>query len=252
MTELLYMNRFEHRWLLEEKHRGTKTPYFYFDCARIARGEPLDYVIGSTPFLGCTVGLEYRPLIPRPETEHWAERLTAKMHQRTGPLRVLDLFAGSGCVGLAVLKRVPTATVTFGELDSAALVQIKKNIARNNLSLARTRIVKTDVFSNIRGRYDYIAANPPYISPSRSTYLQRSVARWEPRPALFARDNGLFFIKKFLDEAPRYLRPGGTLVVEFDTWQKPALEHFLREQRPVLDMHFQYDQYGRWRTLWGT
>jgi HemK-like putative methylase len=239
----------EHHWLLKEKHHGVKTPRFYFDCARLTRGEPLDYIIGFSPFLDCAIGLEYRPLIPRPETEYWTEKLIAEMRERRRPLRVLDLFAGSGCIGIAILKHASAATVDFGELDTAAVTQIEKNIARNELPSHRARVIQTDIFSHIHGRYNYIVANPPYISPSRLNRVQHSVAAWEPPTALFARGDGLFFIKKLLREAPRHLRPHGTLVIEFDSRQKPAIARFIREQCVALSVRFERDQYGRWRTL---
>ncbi len=89
-------------WLLREKYQGVKTDAFFEDCARLKNGEPLAYIIGSIPFLNTTIFLDAHPLIPRPETEFWVEKAIAHMNVRA-PLRILDLCAGSGCIGVAVL-----------------------------------------------------------------------------------------------------------------------------------------------------
>lgn len=140
------------------------------------------------------------------------------------PLRILDLFSGSGCVGIALLKHLPRVTVDFAEKDLKLCGQIRKNILlNNNIDTTRTRIIQTDVFSNITDSYDYIFANPPYISLTKKDAVQDSVLFHEPPEALFADDSGLFFIKKLLREAHTHLNPGGALYVEFGEGQKGAV-----------------------------
>ena len=93
-------------WLLKEKYNGIKDPSFYKDCQRLKDGEPLGYVIGQVPFLNTIIHLDSKPLIPRVETEYWVERAIEVIVKQASsvekPLRVLDLCAGSGCIGVAV------------------------------------------------------------------------------------------------------------------------------------------------------
>lgn len=201
--------------LLSEKYNGVRTPDFDADCMRLKRGEPLAYVIGWTPFLDCRIYLDSRPLIPRPETEFWIEEALTEIQKKEAP-RVLDLFAGSGAIGVAVLAHVPDARVDFGEIDSAHLPTIEKNITENGIEIGRARIIETDVWSNIKDTYDFILTNPPYIAKERVGRVQDSVLAHEPHLALFADNEGFRFIEETLSEARAHLTPLGLLFVEHE------------------------------------
>ncbi|MEX2008271.1 MAG: RsmD family RNA methyltransferase, partial [Candidatus Spechtbacterales bacterium] len=124
----------ERSWLLAEKYHGEETPDFFADVERLKEGEPLAYVIGTVPFLGCTIDLSYRPFIPRPETEWWLEKALTVIKERTPnatSLRLLDVFSGSGAIGVAAARHLPGAHVDFSEQDPRLVKQIKKNIALN-------------------------------------------------------------------------------------------------------------------------
>lgn len=217
---------------------------------RMEEEEPLDYVIGSVEFLGCTIDLSLKPLIPRPETEYWVERalaaLKSKIQNPKPKISCLDIFAGSGCIGIAVLKHVSNAYVVFAEKDKKFLGQIKKNLALNKVSSDRYQLVQSDIFSHVKGRYDVIFANPPYLATTRKRFIQQSVLDWEPRGALFAGKDGLLYIRKFLQSAKKYLNLGGTIYMEFDSFQKGAIAKLLKK---FSWKHFEFfkDQYGKWR-----
>src|SRR4051812_44190308 len=105
--------------LIRDKYQGNdRDERFDADCARLAEGEPLDYVIGWIPFLDLRIRLDSHPLIPRPETEWWTNELIAHLHERFGDsaFAFLDLRAGSGAIGLSVLSTFPNAEVSFAEL----------------------------------------------------------------------------------------------------------------------------------------
>lgn len=166
------MNRDE-QWLLKEKYGGVENDLsadqsagFEADCQRLAASEPLGYVIGQVPFLDCEIWLDSHPLIPRPETEYWVEKAISNIRtsakgspSQTGEgepfaIRVLDLCAGSGAIGVAVAKAVPEAQVTFAEIDTAHLPTIKKNIETNlsvnrKVSHGRFQVIQSDLFNSL-------------------------------------------------------------------------------------------------------
>lgn len=230
----------EIQWLLKEKHKGVATKNFYKDVKRIERGEPVDYVIGFTEFLGCKIDLSKRPLIPRPETEYWVKKVIEEI--KPG-LKVLDVFSGSGCVGIGVAKNVYCATVCLAEKDKKLMSQIRINLKINKI---KGKAVQSDIFSKIKGKYDYIFANPPYIPVPRKSKIQKSVLKYEPKNALFGGEDGLKYIKIFLKQAPKFLNHGGKIFMEFDSIQKKAIEKLLKNLG-YKNFNFNKDQFGRWR-----
>lgn len=239
----------EIQWILQEKYGGRECPEFFADVERLKEGEHVDYIIGFASFLDCRINLGSHPLIPRPETEHWTEQVIADLlcHSLApSSLHVLDLFAGSGCIGIAILAHVPFATVDFAEKEERHLKQIEENAKENGIDPARFCVAQSDVFSNISRKYNLIVANPPYIAKSRREEVQQSVLLQEPHEALFAGEDGLAFVRLLIENTPDYLEVGGSLVFEFDDWQKPIIEElFSQSQFSLWQTH--KDQYGAWR-----
>src|SRR3989344_8022112 len=126
--------------------------------------EPEAYKLGWVPFLGLKIWLDSRPLIPRPETEWWTEKLLQNVRHRKSYIRFLDLCAGSGAIGCAALKYLPDAEVWFEEVDPAHESTIMKNVAENGLDAPRAHICIGDLFTHFPTdlSFDVIAANPPY------------------------------------------------------------------------------------------
>jgi HemK-like putative methylase len=231
---------------LRDKYGGKRTTAAKRDIARLQQGEHVSYVIGWTPFVGCRVDLSQKPLIPRPETEYWTEK-AIDMIRASGIARpsVLDLFCGSGCIGLAVLKHLSAARVEFADINSKYLAGIKKSIRASEVTGRRARYTTSDVFAGVGNReYDFILANPPYI-PTKGRAVAKSVLAQEPRPALFAGKDGLKYIYKLLREGKRHLKTGGVMIVEFDPPQKRAIGAYARARG--WNAKFLKDQHGRWR-----
>lgn len=237
-------------WLLAEKYGGEKTFEFERDKRRLTDGEPITYVIGFSDFLGCRIDLSCRPLIPRPETEYWVEKMIARIREESAgkPIRCLDIFSGSGCIGIALLKHLPNAAVDFADTDPSCLEQIQINLEKNTITPERVRIIRSDVFGNIDGSYDYIFANPPYIAENRKDRVEASVLRHEPAQALWGGEDGLQYVRPLLQEASQYLTPDGVLAMEFDDTQKEAIADYITEKTPLRGEFFK-DQYGSWRWL---
>jgi release factor glutamine methyltransferase len=211
----------EETWLLKEKYNGEETDGFSADCERLREGVPLAYVIGYVPFLDTTISLDSHPLIPRPETEFWTSRAIELMKKHTA-LKVLDLCAGSGCIGVSVLKALPHAFVDFAEIDEAHHETISKNIVQNGIDVARSRIFGGDLFEHIADRYDAILSNPPYIDPHIDR-AEDSVKRYEPHAALYGGKDGLEFITRILTDAQSHLLEAGILFMEHEPEQEAAI-----------------------------
>lgn len=217
--------------LRREKYDGNPDADMSADIARLSGGEPLAYVIGNVPFLGVSVELFSHPLIPRPETEWWTEELINHINEKTiiknatiyssvstdtkKEVRVLDLCAGSGAIGLALLKHCPNVQVSFGELMEEHEAVIRKSIEKNVLDAARADIRIGDLFAPFKGEtFDIIATNPPYIPHTRE--LEQSVTQFEPSEALFSGINGLDLIRRIYTDISVYLNPRGEVWMECD------------------------------------
>ena len=241
----------EESWLLAEKYGNVPCVAYERDRSRLAKGEPLGYVIGSVPFLNCTFDLSLRPHIPRPETEFWTEQMVKHLRDDSREhIRCLDMFAGSGCIGVAVLAHLPRVTVTFADVSVRCVRQIKKNIEQNTIEASRAEVIRSDLFSGLNGcRYDYIFANPPYLSRKGRHRIDSAVLSYEPHLSLFAGDNGLSLIRRFLEEAGDHLVPGGMIVMEFDDIQRDMVQK-IAHYYGFMHADFQKDQYGLWRFVW--
>jgi release factor glutamine methyltransferase len=236
----------DEQWLLREKFGGEKSAAFFAACERLTAGEPLAYLIGHVPFLGCTIHLDSHPLIPRSETEFWAERFIMELQKRQEDVtarqpHILDLCAGSGCIGVAVAKQVPVARVDFAEVDARHLPTITKNLEVNDIDPTRTTIIKSDLFSNITNRYTHILTNPPYIDPSLDR-AEPSVKTYEPHNALYGGQSGLVYISAILAGAASHLSPSGQLWLEHEPEQTTAIHAMAEINNFTISTH--QDQYG--------
>ena len=139
-------------WLLQERYQGRLTKAAKKDIARLKAGEPVDYLIGFVEFAGCKIDLSSKPLIPRPETEHWILLAIEEIKKyRSSPkrdlsIRCLDMFSGSGCIGIAVLKHIFQAHVDFAENEKKFLQQIQLNLKKNRISRKRFRVFQSNIF----------------------------------------------------------------------------------------------------------
>lgn len=233
------------QWITREKYQDKLAKGLEMDIQRLKQGEPVDYIIGFSEFLGCKIDLSFRPLIPRPETEHWVAEAISTLKEKNSSL-CLDLFAGSGCIGLAILKNIPGAIVHFADVEPLTLKQIKKNLRINNIKEKRFRIFNSNLFSRIRDQYDCILANPPYVS--REVSLSSSVEHFEPSKALRAGKDGLKYIRPLLFQAKTFLRKDGFLYMEFGAGQKTVIGQIARKVG-WSRRSFKKDQYGIWRYL---
>jgi len=229
----------EERWILE-KYNGERTEGFFADLERLKAGEPLAFILGSIPFLGTTIYLDSKPLIPRVETEYWVSKAIEEIHKSPASVKVLDLCAGSGCIGVAVGKAFPNATIHFAEIDTAHHPTILKNIRQNDL-ISETAIFGGSLFEQITERYHAILCNPPYIA-DESPHVQESVKKYEPPLALYGGKDGTDLIAQIIEEAPKHLYPHGLLFIEHEPEQVAQLQAYAHKHSFTITTH--NDQYG--------
>jgi release factor glutamine methyltransferase len=150
--------------------------------------------------------------------------------------RVLDIGTGSGNLAIALAHHLPAARVTVTDTSAEALAVAQRNAVKHNVS-DRLRFLAGDLFAPLEpdGRFDFVLSNPPYIAHEELEKLPVGVRDYEPKPALDGGPGGFAVLERLLDEAGKYLEPGGYLIVEIGAPQeKPARERF--EKRPEFEL----------------
>jgi len=192
-------------------------------------GEPVAYLIGEWEFYGLPLDISSDVLIPRPDTEVLAG-LAIDYCQTLGECRVLDLCAGSGCLGLALAANVPGARVVLGELSDGALKICRQNIRRNGLT-GRVVCIQTDALKKPDGNlgeFRCIVSNPPYIPSGDISGLDVSVRDYEPHMALDGGGDGLDFYHAIAEQWKDALAPGGRLYFEVGVGQADSVLRIMR------------------------
>ena len=187
-------------------------------------------------FLNCKIDLSQKVFIPRVETEFWVKKaldhckVEIKNYKLKKP-KFLDIFAGSGCIGIAILKNIKKSQVDFGDIDDNAIKQIKINLKLNKISPKRYKVIKSNIFEKIKGKYDFIFANPPYVAKERLNEVQESVKKLDPKIAWYGGREGLKYIKAFLKKAKNYLKKRGIIFMEIDPFQKETIKKILEKYK---------------------
>lgn len=194
-------------------------------------GEPLAYLIGEWEFYGLPLDISEQVLIPRSDTEVLAGE-AIRWLQTQQDARVLDLCAGSGCVGLAVASQVHACRVILGEKSEAALRICRQNIRRSGL-LGRVTPMPADALeppTRQLGEFDCIVCNPPYIPTQDIETLDVSVRDYEPHMALDGGEDGLEFYRAISENWREALHPGARLYFEVGIGQADSVLRIMRRQ----------------------
>ena len=194
-------------------------------------GEPVAYIVGEWEFYGLPLDISRDVLIPRADTEVLAERAILKARAAGEGGRVLDLCAGSGCVGLAVAANAPQCRVVLADLSEGALRLCKQNVRRNGLN-ARVTCISANALeapSSVLWDFDVIACNPPYIPTGDLEGLDVSVKDFEPLMALDGGVDGLDFYRVIASKWKSALRLGGTLIFEVGIDQAEAVAQIMAD-----------------------
>jgi release factor glutamine methyltransferase len=173
---------------------------------------PLQHILGTVTFHGLSLSVGPNVLIPRPETEELVEFL-ARFLEKSPPHSILDLGTGSGACIHALGSIFPAAQLTACDIDAAALSLARANAATHAMG-ARVHFFQSDWFANLRGKWDLIIANPPYLTEEEWAAAEEEVRAFEPRHALLSGGEGAEDLKKILAAAPNFLSANGLLAME--------------------------------------
>ncbi len=198
---------------------------------RRIRGEPLQYILGKTEFMGLEFKVTPHVFIPRPETEILVEtaikigyRLWVIGHR----LKILDIGTGCGNIAISMARNLLYCEMDAIDISDNALKVALSNVKLNN---AKVNFIQSDLFNTYNlqpNTYDLIVSNPPYISTAEIEALQPEV-KYEPHMALDGGKDGLDFYRRIINKAPRYLRKDGFLIMEMGFNQKDAIKNIFQK-----------------------
>ena len=194
---------------------------------RRAQREPLQYIVGKQEFWGLEFAVTPDVLIPRPETELVVESAVKIIKSANSKITIVDLCTGSGCIAISLAKGLGNARIFAADTSSQALAVARGNARKHGVS-ERIRFLEGDLFEplgelDLRGRVDVITANPPYIRSDDLPRLQPEVRDYEPEIALRAGTDGTEVQHRIIENAPRFLRKNGVLIMEMGLGQAEAL-----------------------------
>ena len=206
--------------------------------------KPAQYIIGSSDFHGLNLKVDERVLIPRPETEELVELILSENLET--PLSVLDIGTGSGAIALALANSRPDWQITASDLSSDALSLARENAQSCGLNLT---FVQSDCLEAIRGSFDIVVSNPPYISEADKDEVGLNVLTSEPHMALFAEEDGYAIYRKIAEQAGAYLTEKGKIYLEIGYKQGDAVRDLLKESFPQKRIRVLKDQFGKDRMV---
>ena len=215
-------------------------------AARVAQGEPVQYVLGEADFCGLTLKVKPGVLIPRPETEElvaWVvENVKANSNllpltSNLSPFKLLDIGTGSGCIAVALAKKLKEAEVEAWDVSDDALEIARENAKRNGVQVKTSKVDVLDINANSNSQlstvnfqlstltshlspltsYNIIVSNPPYICEEEKAEMERNVLEHEPRLALFVPDDDpLLFYRRIAELGLSLLKENGLLFFEIN------------------------------------
>lgn len=184
---------------------------------KIIQGTPLQYITNYQEFMGYEFYVDENVLIPQPDTEILVEEVIEISKQKEN-IKILDICTGSGCIGISLIKKIKNAQVTLSDISIKALEVAEKNAKTNEVESV-VKIIESNMFENITGKYDIIVSNPPYIETKVIETLDKAV-RNEPYLALDGGEDGVKFYRILIQEGMKYLNDNGYLCLEIGYDQK--------------------------------
>lgn len=219
--------------------------HYIKDILEAADGKPVQYIVGHEWFYGRLFHVSKDTLIPRPETEEWFDHYIKTLPNRS--LNVLDIGTGSGVLAISHKLERPQDKVTAVDISPETLTMAKKNAKELG---ADVTFLVSDMAEQVTGPFDLIVSNPPYIGSEELEDMDASVVAFEPRQALFAEDEGLFFYKKLAMTLPNILSDTGMIILEFGYKQGQVIKQLYEEAFPEARVEIKKDFSHHDRTLY--
>ncbi len=206
--------------------------------ARRGQREPLQYILGSVPFYNCTINVDKRVLIPRPETEWLVDRVSKQIESKKV---LLDLCCGSGCIGIALKKAHPELRVLASDFSLDAIALAKHNARINEVDI---EFFTGDLLAPFKGMFfDYCVCNPPYATTDEIPQLQKEVVDYEPLCALDGGKDGLLFYRRLAHELSHHMPPNGKAWFEIGAHQGHSIIQ-LFDKKGWIECYFERDLAG--------
>jgi release factor glutamine methyltransferase len=195
---------------------------------RRIRGQPIQYILGKTEFMGLKFKVAPCVFIPRPETEILIEKTieTVKL-LNCQTVKLLDIGTGSGCIAISLSKFLPNAIIDATDISAEALKIAKENADLNRVNINFIQSNLFDTYNLQPNTYDLIISNPPYIISTEIDNLQPEI-QYEPRVALDGGKDGLEFYRKIISLSPYYLKNNGLLIMEMGFKQTEAIRNIFK------------------------
>lgn len=206
---------------------------------------PIQYIMGKTEFCGLEFIVNEDVFIPRPETEvlvQTALDLSYELRVMSYELRILDLCTGSGNIAIALTKNIRNCKIVASDISEEALAVAKKNAAFNGV-LKRIEFINSDLFSKLEGKFDIVVSNPPYVARYEFETLDKEVLT-EPRIAIDGGPDGLDFYGRIAQDAPRFLKNGGYLIMEIGFGQAHPIKEIIEKTGALDIVETKIDQNG--------
>ncbi len=190
---------------------------------RRASREPLQHILGDVEFFGVKLKSDRRALIPRHETEELCDIITREYFKDAeAPLKILDLGTGSGAISLALAAHFKNSSALGVDKSAEALALANENAAALGLE-GRVKFAQGDWFEGVRGRFDIIVSNPPYLTDAEYESAQPEVKNFDPHAALVSPDDGLADLRKIMSALPDFLEDTGAAFFECGVGQPERL-----------------------------
>ena len=216
--------------LLNSETKLKKSDFLIFDqlIKRRSIGKPIAYLTNNKFFWNSEFIVSKDTLIPRPDTELIVE-VILKLTKSKNKINILDVGVGSGCILLSILNERKNFYGTGIDINQKCLNISKINASRLNL-VSRLKLYKSNVDKFNLGKYDLIVSNPPYIKKFKLKYLDKDVAKFEPKLALDGGIDGLNEIRKVIKKSSELIKKNGKFVLEIGFDQKNKVLNLLKEE----------------------
>lgn len=214
MTDIEYLKKYLPKDKLEE------------GLNKLKEGKPVQYIVGNVDFYDVNLLVNENVLIPRFETETLVEKTINYAKNLKEPLDILDIGTGSGAIAITLAKHL-NSNVLATDISKEALKIAEENAKRNNVKIT---FKKSDILKNIKGKFDIIISNPPYIA--KDEIIDSLVENNEPHLALYANNNGLYFYQNILKNIKPHLKEKSIIAFEIGMTQSEEVTKIANKYLP--------------------